>query len=180
MCRSGYGLCISYCQGVGSISSLAIFLISQISNRSKPLPFICSATGDEEFDSDEAQDRPSDWAQSVLALDFYESSSYTTSTSSVVFGNDIFARVTTDTGNEALNSRVTRCWATENNDDTEVPNFELITGSCIKTDPATSNPLAWVSMVDADNGASSTVDFNFRSFRFPGTSTWYLHCTGDL
>ena len=56
-------------------------------------------------------------------------------------------------------------------DSTSTPKFDLITTSCVPD-------LAWVNLDATANGASSSTQFDFRSFRFPGSLTFHLHCTG--
>ena len=71
--------------------------------------------GDKDFVSTDAQDRPTDWAQNVLSMSFYETSAYATvlADNIVQFGENIFARVDTNVANEDISTRVTDCWATE-------------------------------------------------------------------
>ena len=139
-------------------------------------------SGDKDFDSSDAQDRPADWAQNVLNLGFFSDSVYATAlTDNVVpFGETVYGRITTNVDSEDIFTRVTDCWATEASDPASTPKFDLITSSCVANDAADSAPLDWVTLNSANNGASATVDFNFRSFRFPTSNSFWLHCTGKL
>ena len=136
--------------------------------------------GDKDFISSDAKDRPVAWAQNVLDLDFYSDSAYTTALADnvVPFGETVYGRITTNVASEDIVTRVTDCWATEASASTSTPKFDLITSSCVANDAADSAPLDWVTLNSATNGASPTVDFNFRSFRFPTSNSFWLHCTG--
>ena len=137
-------------------------------------------SGDDEFTSSDAQDRPAAWAQNVLNLDFFSDSGYATALADnvVPFGETVYGRITTNVNSEDIVTRVTDCWATEATGSTSTPKFDLITSSCVANDAADSAPLDWVSLDSATNGASPTVNFNFRSFRFPTSNSFWLHCSG--
>ena len=139
-------------------------------------------SGDDEFTSSDAQDRPAAWAQNVLNLDFFSDSGYATvlADNVVPFGETVYGRITTNVASEDIVTRVTDCWATEASASTSTPKFDLITSSCVANDAADSAPLDWVTLDSATNGASPTVDFNFRSFRFPTSNSFWLHCSGKL
>ena len=139
-------------------------------------------SGDDEFTSSDAQDRPASWAQNVLGLDFFSDAGYTTALADnvVPFGETVYAQITTNVNSEDIVTRVTDCWATEATASTSTPKFDLITGSCVANDAADSAPLDWVTLDSAANGATPTVEFNFRSFRFPTSNSFWLHCTGKL
>ena len=139
-------------------------------------------SGDKDFDSSDAQDRPADWAQNVLNLGFFSDSVYATAlTDNVVpFGETVYGRITTNVDSEDIFTRVTDCWATEASDPASTPKFDLITSSCVANDAADSAPLDWVTLDSAANGATSTAEFFFRSFRFPTSNSFWLHCTGKL
>ena len=136
--------------------------------------------GDKDFNSADAVDRPADWAQNVLNLDFFSDSGFTTALvdNIVAFGETVYAQITTNVASEDIVTRVTDCWATETSDSASTPKFDLISSSCVANDAADSNPLDWVTLDTATNGASPTVQFNFRSFRFPTSSSFFLHCSG--
>ena len=138
--------------------------------------------GDKDFNSADAVDRPADWAQNVLDLDFFSDSGFTTALvdNIVPFGETVYAQITTNVASEDIVTRVTDCWATETSDSASTPKFDLISSSCVANDAADSNPLDWVTLDTATNGASPTVQFNFRSFRFPTSNSFFLHCSGKV
>lgn len=139
-------------------------------------------SGDDEFTSADAQDRPAAWAQNVLNLGFFSDAGYTTALADnvVPFGETVYAQITTNVNSEDIVTRVTDCWATEAAASTSTPKFDLITSSCVANDAADSAPLDWVNLDSSTNGATPTVQFDFRSFRFPTSNSFHLHCTGKL
>ena len=54
--------------------------------------------GDNDFNSADAVDRPADWAQNVLNLDFFSDSGFTTTLvdNIVPFGETVYAQITTN------------------------------------------------------------------------------------
>ena len=70
--------------------------------------------GDKDFESLDAQNRPTEWAQNILAMNFYSDAAFTTPMTDnlIPLGENVFAEVTTNVDNEDLKTRITDCWAT--------------------------------------------------------------------
>ena len=141
-----------------------------------------NVNGDATFVSSDAVDRPADWAQHVLNLDFYTDSAHSIpmDPTNIAFGQEIYAQITTNVVDEAIITRATDCWATGVADPTSTPKFDLIEDSCVANDPTTGLPLEWVRLDSAANGASPKANFDFQAFRFDGSNSFWLHCKGRL
>ena len=70
--------------------------------------------GDKDFESLDAQDRPAEWAQNILGMNFYSDAALTTAMTDnlIPLGENIYPEVTTNVDNEDLKTRLTDCWAT--------------------------------------------------------------------
>ena len=70
--------------------------------------------GDKDFESLDAQDRPSEWAQNILSMNFFSDVGLSTAMTNnlIPLGESVYAEVTTNVDNEDLKTRITDCWAT--------------------------------------------------------------------
>merc|ERR1712066_276002 len=129
-------------------------------------------SGDTNHEADDQEDRPTNWVDEILTMQFYTDNSYANVMDSdanvVPFGDTVYAEIVADDAAEAVFTRVTDCWATADSDLNSEPRFDLLTDNCSVQD--------WVSLTPANNGADATTRFNFRSFRFPAQNTFHLHC----
>ena len=134
--------------------------------------------GDQDFDADDMEDRPTDWAQNVLTMSFYTDSGFSTAmdaSNQVPLGEDVHVQIVTNVANEEINTRIDRCWVTPDNNSANAIFFDLYKTDCSWTD------LNWVTLDPVTNGASPTTSISFQSLRFPGAyaasrDSFWLHC----
>ena len=73
--------------------------------------------GDEAHEAENNQNKPSNWVDSILSMKFYKDSQFLNvmdgSTVVVPFGDTVYTKIVADNSYEAINVRVTDCWATE-------------------------------------------------------------------
>ena len=115
--------------------------------------------------------KPASWVDNIISMRFYDAG-YTSLSSVVPFGHNVYTSIELSNTYADINVRTTKCWATESADSTSTPSFTIFENSC--------PTLAWVNVDDATNGASEISRFNFRSFRYPGSTQIHLHCEGNL
>lgn len=128
-------------------------------------------SGDTDHDASKSENRPGTWIDEILSLSIYTDNTYSTAmqgANMIPFGDNIYADITAQDSNEAIFTRITDCWATSDSDPTSTPKFDLISNNCATED--------WINLTPANNGASATSRFDFRSFRFPNQLTFHLHC----
>ena len=137
---------------------------------------VTSQTGDitaeTELVTTDNQDKPASWVDNIISMKFYNDAGYANemsgSTNVVPFGHNVFTSIELDNTYADLDVRTTSCWATESADSTSTPSFTIFENSCPVLD--------WVNVDDTTNGASEISRFDFRSFRYPGSTTIHLHC----
>jgi len=137
---------------------------------------VTSQTGDitaeTELVATDNQDKPASWVDNIISMKFYNDAGYANemsgSTNVVPFGHNVFTSIELDNTYADLDVRTTSCWATESADSTSTPSFTIFENSCPTLD--------WVNVDDTTNGASEISRFDFRSFRYPGSTMIHLHC----